>query len=134
MFREEPQKAVVTGGVDVSFRCSVISSPLASHINWAHQERVVREEDTDNYSVSTFTQSENNRGMVTTSTLTIFNVTGFDSSLVECIASYFGDGPSTIAAREVRTTTLGVLGMWGERGEREGLEEATPPGVADPPY
>ena len=109
-FIEEPLYQVVTNGTDVTFRCSVLSSPEASHINWIHRNSVVQRED-NNYNINTITHVGEEGGMITDSTLTIFNVTGFDSSFVECLTEYFADRVATVTASDRRETVLGVLGM-----------------------
>ncbi len=98
--------------MDISFTCSTLSSPRSTFINWTHRGNIISRTDTDDHrDINTITELGVN-GVKTTSTFTIFNVTGFDSSVVECIAEYLADDLSTVVAMITSETVLGVLGKW----------------------
>lgn len=101
--------------MDVSFNCSVVSSPQFSHVTWKHGINIV---DTrggdDKYTVVSDTRQNTTpgtEGMETVSTLTIHELNGFDSNTVECFAEYLASPVEVLA--EVRTEViLSVLGEY----------------------
>ena len=62
----------------------------------------------DRFDVSNFV-SQIDEGMRTTSVLTISNVTGLDSNIVECFSQYQIDA-ATVDSMVTSTTELNVLG------------------------
>lgn len=94
---------------NVTFKCSVLSSPRHPYITWRHNERVA--EDGDKYDISTRSMPNNNRevgGMVSNSVLTVKNLEGFDSGIVECVARYISEQMEVIAT-ETAQASLAVL-------------------------
>ena len=105
-----PGPQVVSSGDNATFTCSVISSPEESLLSWKLGSRILHRHDTRTRIVPAVTQEAGE--IRTTSSLTIFRVTGFDSDVVECFSEYFVTGGIVLST--VRTKTiLSVLGMYG---------------------
>lgn len=110
VFIDKLRDQITTNGTDVVFQCSVTSAPEVSHITWLHKNSLAQRGD-DHYRISTTTHTEADIEMVVTnSTLTILNVTGYDSGVVECMVEYLADGVAIETATGRSTAVLGVLG------------------------
>lgn len=109
-FIQEPGQAVLRSGLTISFTCSTVSSPEPSSINWSHKGSVISQDNrNDHHDISTVT-TMNNGTVMTESTFTIYNLTGFDSGDIECVADYLASDLSTNLGTITSTTMLGVLG------------------------
>ncbi len=109
-FIEKPDYVVAVKGDSVNFTCSTISSPRLTVINWVHKSKIIRATDTgDRYEISRNGSKIEAMGAVTISTLTIDDVSGFDSGPVECRATCFNmdDSQNTSISSK---TVIGVLG------------------------
>ena len=110
VFVEEPRSVAVTNGSSVSFTCAVVSSPKSSRITWKVGNNMIIDERLmgDRFGISDFV-SLVDKGIKTTSILTIVNVTGYDSNIVECFSQYQIDA-ATVASMVMRDAALSVLG------------------------
>lgn len=85
-FVENPAPQVVLNGTDVIFTCAVISSPVESVITWKLGNKILDGRGERFAIVSDVVSVYGGRR--TTSILTIMNVTGFNSDVVECFSEY----------------------------------------------
>ncbi len=105
-FIEEPDHMVAVKGDSVNFTCSTVSSPRHTLISWLHNGDII---DTGgHYEISGDGSKIEDRGAVTISTLTIDDVSGFDSGPVECRAMADDSQTTSISSK----TVIGVLGEW----------------------
>ena len=91
----------------INFTCATISSPRHTVINWQHNGASI--DSGGRYVIGSDRSGIQAGSVVTVSTLTIDNVNGFDSGLVECMVTYSNaDDTETVSISS--ETVLGVLG------------------------
>ena len=117
-FSQEPTSQVAIADNEISFTCSVLSSPEHSTFNW--EAPVIAEGGT--FDIQDMDPEPNSDlevgGVVSTSVLRIPNAEGRDSGLVKCWATQ----ESEMLGRQVivANATLSVLGEGGRGRGREG--------------
>ena len=99
---------MVSNGTDVTFTCAIIALSEGYTIGWSLGSLIV---DLSNERFNLHTSLSRPElqfgGIQTTSSLTILNVTGFDSSVVECFIEY---RPNNVIAISRTEAVLSVLG------------------------
>ena len=95
----------VSIGSEICFYCTVISSQETSRITWKLGETIIDERIMDRFDVSHFVNRVD-EGIKTTSILSIVNVTGYDSNVVECLLQHPLDA-ATVARQDAVLSVLG---------------------------
>ena len=110
MFVVQPTSQVVSSGTDVTFTCAIISG-YNSTIAWSLGSFIV-DRSNERFDIHTELSMPELQleGIQTTSSLTILNVTGLDSSVVQCFTE---NQPSGVVGTS-RLRAEAVLSVLGE--------------------
>ena len=106
-FDVKPTDVVATRGDSVTFLCGTISSPSFTIIHWLHGGQLL--DSGERYNISTEGRRGEDGTAMTAGVLTIDDVDGLDSGLLECRATYSNaDNSETTSISS--DAALGVLG------------------------
>ena len=105
---------MVSNGTDVTFTCAIVTLSEGYTIGWSLGSLIVNQSN-ERFNVHTNFELQF-EGIQTTSFLTILNVTGFDSSVVQCFTKYLPNNVLAISRAEAVLSVLGEYKVCSDRG------------------
>ena len=109
-FLEKPRDQLVSSGQRVTFNCSILSSPERSSLQWLQNGQLIDPTSGIRYIITSSSQQNTNQeqgGVVSTSSLTIGDVDGYNSGSVECLVTYLSGETDVMVSAEAVLSVLG---------------------------